>query len=183
MLALRLIEGFVHASDSLAVRLRRGSTSPAHLELGRRGEEAAFFYLRRRGYIVVARDWRSGKVRGDLDLVAWENNTLCFIEVKTRTSRNFATADSAVDQDKTRMLRRMARQYLQALPGPGPGSLRRYVNLLRRSGVLLSSSAVLLIGAEFTLRLVKGATLVEPPAIHFRNGSSNRDDGGSIFRR
>ena len=115
MLALRLLQGFVHASDYLAVRLRRGSR-PAHLELGRRGEEAAYFYLRRRGYIVVARGWRSGKVHGDLDLVAWEDSTLCFIEVKTRTSRNVATAESAVDDDKTRVLRRIARQYLHALP-------------------------------------------------------------------
>ncbi len=102
MLALRLLEEFVHASDYLTARLGRGRA--AHLELGRRGEEAAFFYLRRRGYTVVARDWRSGKVRGDLDLVAWEGNTLCFIEVKTRGSRNVATAESAVDHDKTRML-------------------------------------------------------------------------------
>ena len=64
---------------------------------------------------MVARDWRSGKVRGDLDLVGWEGNTLCFIEVKTRTSRNVATAESAVDHDKTRVLRRIARQYLLAL--------------------------------------------------------------------
>jgi putative endonuclease len=116
MLALRLLEEFVHASDYLAVRLRRNSGRPAHLEVGRRGEEAAFFYLRRHGYIVVARGWRSGKVHGDLDLVAWDNNTLSFIEVKTRTSRSFATAEAAVDGDKIRMLRRMARQYLQMLP-------------------------------------------------------------------
>ena len=116
MLALRLLEEFVHASDYLAARLKRGSTFPAHLEVGRRGEEAAFFYLRRRGYIVVARAWRSAKVHGDLDLVAWEDTTLCFIEVKTRTSRSFASAEAAVDQDKIRMLRRMARQYLQAMP-------------------------------------------------------------------
>ena len=116
MLALRLIEKFVHVSDYLADHLGRRSRSPEHLELGRRGEEAAFFYLRRRGYTVVARDWRSAKARGDLDLVAWENNTLCFIEVKTRTSRNVATAESAIDENKTRVLRRIARQYLQALP-------------------------------------------------------------------
>ncbi len=114
MLALRLLEEFVHASDYFATRLGKGRA--AHLELGRRGEEAAFFYLRRRGYTVVARDWRNGKVRGDLDLVAWEGDTLCFVEVKTRTSRNVATAESAVDDDKTRVLRRMARQYLLALP-------------------------------------------------------------------
>lgn len=115
MLGLRLLEEFVHASDSLALRLRRGSARPGHLELGRRGEEAAFFYLRRLGYIVVARDWRSGKVRGDLDLVAWEGDTLCFVEVKSRTDRSVATAEAAVDDDKTRVLRRLARQYLLAM--------------------------------------------------------------------
>jgi putative endonuclease len=113
---LRLVEGFVHGSDALAIRARRRSTRPAHLELGRRGEEAAYFYLRRRGYTVVALGWRSAKLHGDLDLIAWEGNTLCFIEVKTRSSRKVATAESAVDDEKTRMLRRMARQYLQALP-------------------------------------------------------------------
>jgi putative endonuclease len=116
MLSLRLLEEFVHASDSLAGRLGRRPVGPLHLELGRRGEEAAYFYLRRRGYTTVARGWRSAKIHGDLDLVAWENKTLCFIEVKTRTSRSVATAESAVDDDKTRVLRRMARQYLQALP-------------------------------------------------------------------
>jgi putative endonuclease len=114
MLTLRLLEEFVHASDYLAARFVKGRAP--HLELGRRGEESAFFYLRRHGYTVVARGWRSAKVAGDLDLVAWEGNTLCFIEVKTRTSRNVATAESAVDGDKTRVLRRMARQYLLALP-------------------------------------------------------------------
>jgi putative endonuclease len=116
MLALRLLEEFVHATDYLAAHLRGGSARPAHLEVGSRGEEAALFYLRRRGYIVVARGWRSGKVRGDLDLVAWEGSALCFIEVKTRSSRSFATAEAAVDEEKIRLLRRLARQYLHELP-------------------------------------------------------------------
>jgi putative endonuclease len=114
MLGLRLLEEFVHASDALSVRFRR--LRPAHLEVGRRGEEAAYFYLRRQGYTVVARDWRSGKVRGDLDLVAWEKDTLCFIEVKTRGNRLVATAESAVDEGKASVLRRLARQYMDAMP-------------------------------------------------------------------
>jgi putative endonuclease len=114
MLALRLLEGFAHTSDSLAARLGKEQAAP-HLELGRRGEEAAFFYLRRHGYTVVARGWRSAKVPGDLDLVAWEGDTLCFVEVKTRSSRDVATAEAAVDGDKMRLLRRMARQYLLAM--------------------------------------------------------------------
>ena len=115
MLGLRLLEGFVHTSDSVAARLRRGGARPAHLELGRRGEEAAYFYLRRSGYIVVARGWRSGKARGDLDLVAWDGDTLCFVEVKSRAGRDFATAEASVDDDKTRTLRRLARQYLNSM--------------------------------------------------------------------
>jgi putative endonuclease len=116
MLGLRLLEEFVHASDSLALRLKRREAGPAHLETGSRGEEAAFFYLRRLGYIVVARGWRSPRAAGDLDLVAWKDQTLCFIEVKTRTSRKVATAESAVDGDKMRALRRVARQYLRDMP-------------------------------------------------------------------
>ena len=117
MLALRLVEEFVHVSDALAVRLKRGPRRAAHLNLGVRGEEAAFFYLRRLGYVVVARGWRGAKVPGgDLDLVGWEDQTLCFVEVKTRSSRSVATAESAVDEDKVRVLRRVARQYMQALP-------------------------------------------------------------------
>jgi putative endonuclease len=113
MLGLPLFEAFLRASDALAPRFSK-SLAP-HLELGRRGEEAAFFYLRRAGYTVVALGWRSGKAPGDLDLVAWEGTTLCFVEVKTRTSREFATAESAVDSHKMKMLRRLAKQYLLAL--------------------------------------------------------------------
>jgi putative endonuclease len=120
---LRLFEGFVRTSDRLAARFGGNSERPRHLEVGRLGEEAAYFYLRRLGYIVVARAWRSAKLRGDLDLVAWQGSTLCFVEVKARTSRETATAESAVDPEKMQMLRRMARQYLQGLPSP-PAEVR-----------------------------------------------------------
>jgi putative endonuclease len=115
MAGLRLLEEFIHISDSLASRLGRGSERAKHLELGRQGEEAAYFYLRRNGYIVTARGWQSGKVRGDLDLVAWEGDTLCFVEVKSRIDRRAATAEAAVDADKIFVLRRLARQYMQAM--------------------------------------------------------------------
>ena len=43
---------------------------PAHLEVGIKGENAAYFYLRRKGYIVVARRWAAGSLPGDIDLIA-----------------------------------------------------------------------------------------------------------------
>jgi putative endonuclease len=85
-----------------------------HLAVGERGELEAFFALRERGYTVVARRWQSVKVRGDLDLVAWDGDTLCFVEVKARTRRDLYPAEFAVDADKRRQLRMLARIYLRA---------------------------------------------------------------------
>jgi putative endonuclease len=110
---LNLFERLVNACDR-AIAVRKSEAS--HLATGRRGERAAFFYLRRKGFIVVARGWRSGIVRGDLDLIAWEGDALCFVEVKTRTTRAVATAEASVDEDKRRVLRRLARHYLRQLP-------------------------------------------------------------------
>jgi putative endonuclease len=89
---------------------------PAHLTTGIEGEMAAFFYLRRKGYTVVARRWSAGNLPGDLDLIAWQGPMLCFVEVKTRTARDVAPAEVAVDSHKRSTLRRLARQYVRQLP-------------------------------------------------------------------
>lgn len=84
-----------------------------HLATGWRGELAAYFHLRRQGYTIVAQGWRSHITPGDLDLVGWDGNRLCFVEVKSRTARDWAPAESAVDDDKRRTVRRLARRYLR----------------------------------------------------------------------
>lgn len=109
---LRVFEGVVHAADWLTARLKPSVTA-RHLATGRRGEEDAFFYLRRQGYTVVARRYRSSLRRGDIDLIAWDGDTLCFVEVKTRSGREVASAESSVDEDKRRTLRLLARTYLR----------------------------------------------------------------------
>jgi putative endonuclease len=98
---------------------RRRSCSadmPAHLVTGIEGEDAAFFYLRRKGYVLVARRWSSGNLPGDIDLIAWQGPMLCFIEVKTRTAHDTSPAEIAVDSHKRNILRRLARQYVRQLP-------------------------------------------------------------------
>lgn len=84
-----------------------------HLVVGERGEQLAYFFLRRNGFQIVARRWRSHSAPGDLDLVAWEGETLAILEVKTRTSHAVATAEASVDHNKQRVLRRLARAYLR----------------------------------------------------------------------
>ena len=107
----------VLAGLAWAARKRgRDEALPAHLVTGIEGETAAFFYLRRKGYIVVARRWSSGDVPGDVDLIAWQGPMLCFVEVKTRTARDASPAEIAVDSHKRNTLRRLARRYLRQLP-------------------------------------------------------------------
>src|SRR4029077_18703534 len=90
--------------------------SPAHQQTGRRGEEEAYFYLRRLGYVMVARNFRSSRRRGEIDLIGWDKDVLCFIEVKTRTTRDVKPAEAAVDRDKQRGLAAVAQEYLRQMP-------------------------------------------------------------------
>ena len=111
--------------DRLAARYGPARRRPAHLLTGEYGEREALFALRREGYILVDRRWRSGKMRGDVDLIAWEGDWLCFIEVKTRATRNpLDPAEAAVDRDKQRTLRRLARAYLRGFPESGRDAIR-----------------------------------------------------------
>lgn len=102
--------------ETLSARLGKAPKLPPHLQTGIRGEFEALFYLRRLGFTVVERRWRSPELNGDLDLVAWEGNSLCFVEVKTRTARDMTPAALAIDEAKRRMLQKMAASYLRSLP-------------------------------------------------------------------
>ena len=87
-----------------------------HHRTGRRGEEAAYFYLRRLGYTMVARNFRSPRCRGEIDLIGWEDDMLCFVEVKTRTTRDVKPGEAAVDRHKRRLVAAVVREYLRRLP-------------------------------------------------------------------
>src|SRR5437868_5028766 len=91
----------------------------SRLELGRRGEELAAAYLLQSGYRIVAANFslpvgrnRVGAVINvEIDLVAYDGRTLCFIEVKSRMSDWFAPPEANVDRRKQRQISRAARAY------------------------------------------------------------------------
>jgi putative endonuclease len=94
-------------------------SASTHLELGRRGEEFAAAYLQQAGFRIVAANFaipvgrnRVGAVVNvEIDLVAYEAETLCFIEVKSRRSDWFAPPQVNVDRRKQRQIARAARAY------------------------------------------------------------------------
>jgi len=91
--------------------------------LGALGESYAAAYLEQLGYRLVAanftlpvgRNLRGAIVNAEIDLIAYDNNTLCFIEVKTRASDWFAPPQVNVDLRKRRQISRAARAYRQML--------------------------------------------------------------------
>jgi putative endonuclease len=102
--------------DWLAERTLPPQRMANHLRTGRRGEEAAYFHLRKLGYTMVTRNFRSPRCRGEIDLIGWEDDVLCFIEVKTRTTRDVKPGEAAVDQHKRRLIAAVAREYLRRFP-------------------------------------------------------------------
>ena len=111
------------SSSKLNISTGSPAETPAHLALGRRGEEFAAAYLQQAGFQIVAANFdipigrnRLGAVVSvEIDLVAYEGETLCFIEVKSRGSDWFAPPQVNVDRRKQRQIARAARAYLRML--------------------------------------------------------------------
>jgi putative endonuclease len=116
----RLTQLIIRALQKLGPRSRQ----PQHLALGQRGETEAYFYLKSLGYQFVATNFRVPHNRGEIDLIGWDNGTLCFVEVKTRSDDSFAPPSTAVTVNKRRNIISVARRYLRRLPGDRPPSCR-----------------------------------------------------------
>jgi len=116
----RLVRLAIRGLDSAASILPQKVSGPEHIDTGRKGEEEAYFHLRRRGYVMIARNYRGTNSRGELDLVGWDGETLCFVEVKTRTTHDVKPAEAAVDEGKQGDLCRVAREFLRKIKGHPP---------------------------------------------------------------
>jgi putative endonuclease len=96
-----------------------GAAPPDTSVLGTRGEALAAEFLRSNGFrivmsnfkVPVGRNSRGAQVTGEIDLVALDGETLCFVEVKTKRSGDFAPPTANVDLRKQRQIIRTARLY------------------------------------------------------------------------
>jgi putative endonuclease len=81
---------------------------------GVRGETYAYWYLRRQGYIFVARNYTPRGVKGEIDLVGYDGKTLAFVEVRTRTIWKDLPAlpELSVTREKQHVVVRTAQRFL-----------------------------------------------------------------------
>jgi len=79
--------------------------------LGDRGERAAVRYLKQHGYQILARQYKTDY--GELDVIALDQETVVFVEVKTRKTVAKGQPFEAVTQQKQRQLTRLAAAFLK----------------------------------------------------------------------
>lgn len=112
----RVIFGLVNwaARNGLSEEAAMKQSKQRARQTGVRGETFAYWYLRRHGYILVARNFTVPGIKGEIDLVGYDGPVLAFVEVKTRSgsSEEFGKPEDAVTPEKRRHLSRMARQFL-----------------------------------------------------------------------
>ena len=112
---------------------------------GMRGETFAYWYLRRHGYTIIARNFKTPGVKGEIDLIGYDGSVLAFVEVKTRAGAVQGLPEDAVNADKRHHLSRMARQFVAE---------RRLLNARCRFDVVAIESRP---GHRPDVRLHKGA--------------------------
>jgi putative endonuclease len=97
--------------------LSKNSSKSVHLRRGRRGEKLACRFLRRNGYKVLYRNFK-GRSGGEIDIVCRDNDTLVFVEVKTRAREDFGRPIMAVDRQKQKRISRGGLNWLRMLDNP-----------------------------------------------------------------
>src|SRR5205809_5819099 len=96
---------------------RWSSANSVHLRRGARGEKLALRFLKRSGYKILLRNFR-GRSGGEIDIVCRDDDTLVFVEVKTRTREDFGRPVAAVDRQKQKRISRGGLAWLRMLDNP-----------------------------------------------------------------
>ena len=86
-----------------------------HNDLGKWGEQYVEAFLRRKGYIILEREWRHGRSLCDIDLICKtaDQTTIVFVEVKTRSANDVTLPEDAVTLNKMRRLGHSADNYVK----------------------------------------------------------------------
>ena len=79
--------------------------------IGKSGEDIALDFLKKQDYHIIERNFKSRL--GELDIIAKDRNTVCFVEVKTRTSSDKGTGFESITKAKQHKLSKLALAYLK----------------------------------------------------------------------
>ncbi len=87
------------------------SKTPAHIKLGKKGEKIAIDFLKAKGFLILASNFRFKKA--EIDIIAKKGQCLFFVEVKTRNGRGLVHAENSINKTKQNLYFMAAQEYCQ----------------------------------------------------------------------
>jgi putative endonuclease len=148
-----LVRSIAYLSSQWRSRFSRSKELSEHLQRGARGEKLACRFLRRNGYKVLYRNFR-GHSGGEIDIVCRDDDTLVFVEVKTRAREDFGRPFAAVNRQKQKRISRGGLAWLRMLDNP---------EILFRFDVV---EVILAEAAKPRVELIKNAFQLSAPYIY-----------------
>ena len=116
--------------------------TPNKIKLGQKGEKLTQKYLKKKGYKLIRSNYSTKK--GEIDLIMQQDDTVVFVEVKTRQTDEFAPGELAVNFHKQKHIAAVARLFIHqnnlydcpcrfdvvavTLPSTGKPAIRHYEN-------------------------------------------------------
>ncbi len=152
---LGLVQSIADLSNQWRSRFSRSkeSLSSEHLRRGSLGEKLAGRFLRKNGYKILYRNFR-GQSGGEIDIVCRDDDTLIFVEVKTRGREDFGRPVEAVGPQKQKRISRGALAWLRLLDNP---------DILFRFDVV---EIIIAEGAKPRFELIRNAFQLSAPYIY-----------------
>ena len=148
-----LVRSIADLSSRWRNRFSRSKRSADHLRRGFLGEKLAGRFLRKNGYKILYRNFR-GRSGGEIDIICRDDDTLVFVEVKTRAREDFGRPIAAVDRRKQRRISRGGLAWLRMLDTP---------DILFRFDVV---EVIIAEDAQPSLELIKNAFQLSAPYIY-----------------
>ena len=148
-----LVRSIADLSSRWRNRFLRSKRSSDHLRRGFLGEKLAGRFLRKNGYKILYRNFR-GRSGGEIDIVCRDDDTLVFVEVKTRAREDFGRPIEAVDRPKQKRISRGGLAWLRMLDNP---------DILFRFDVV---EVIIAEDAKPRLELIKNAFQLSAPYIY-----------------
>ena len=117
--------------------------------IGKKGEELACEYLKKKRYKIIERNWHYSK-NAEIDIIADDNGTLVFIEVKTRTTLNYGHPFESITQSKIQKIYK---------------GILGYLNQIDKKYKSYRFDGIAIIGLEITFDNIKAITIVNNKTI------------------
>lgn len=133
--------------------IKFSAAKPEHLRRGAAGEKLAARFLRRQGFKILYRNFR-GRTGGEIDIVCRADDTLVFVEVKTRGSEEYGRPFETIARDQKRRISRGALAWLRMLDDP---------DVLFRFDVV---EVVMGAAAEPRIELIRNAFALSEPYVY-----------------